>query len=109
MPRKFSPKLLDSIENAEDSLGISLARTCLKAGLPASYAAPMLKVSRMTLHTWFRGGVIRKSRTGQLEQFIDFLKDEIRSGVLPKPTLKQTQEYAEDFAGRAIQVNKSAA
>lgn len=109
MPRKFSPQLLDSIENAEDSLGISLARICLKAGLPASYAAPMLKVSRMTLHTWFRGGIIRKSRTGQLEQFIRFLEEEIRLGVLPKLTLKQTQEYAEDFAGRSIHANKSAA
>jgi len=109
MPRTFSPKLLNSIESAEDSLGISLARTCLKAGLPASYAAPMLKVSRMTLHTWFRGGVIRKSRTGQLEQFIKFIEDEIEAGALPKQTLKETQEYVEHFSGRSIPANKSAA
>jgi hypothetical protein len=109
MPRTFSSQLLNSIESAGDSPGISLAKTCLKAGLPASYVAPMLKVSRMTLHTWFRGGVIRKSRIGQLEQFIKFIEDEISAGVLPKQTLKETQEYVEHFSGRALPANKSAA
>jgi len=102
MPRPPSPELLKRLENAEETLGVSLAKLCVKARLPILYVAVMLGVSRMTLHTWFRGGSIRDSRTTKIKAFMQLINDDIRDGLLPKRTLDETKEYAEAFSGKPI-------
>lgn len=102
MPRPLSSRLIEQLESAEETLGVSLAKLCIKAKLPVLYTSVMLDVSRMTLHTWFRGGNIRAEHAAKIERFIQLIQDDIQSGVLPKKTLEETKEYAEAFAGRPI-------
>lgn len=107
MPRPLSQRLLEQLENAELTPGVSLAKLCIRAKLPVLYVSPMLGVSRMTLHTWFRGGNIRAEHQAKIEKFMALIEDDIQSGVLPKKTLEETKEYAEAFSGRPIlPVNK---
>ena len=106
MPRPLSPALLQKLENAEESLGVSLARLCVKAGLPVLYVSAMLGVSRMTLHTWYRGGNIRAERRSKIETFMRLIDDDIQAGVLPKKRLNETKEYVEGFLGKPIPTNK---
>jgi len=102
MPRPISPDLLTRLENAEESLGVSLGKLCVRAGLPLLYAAAMLDVSRMTLHTWVRGGKVRSDHAPKVEKFIQYIEDELQAGVLPMKTLWEAREYAESFCGRPI-------
>lgn len=102
MPRPLSSRLLEQLENAEETLGVSLAKLCVNAKLPVLYASVMLGVSRMAMHTWFRGGNIRAEHAAKIKKFIQLIEDDIQSGVLPKKTLEETKEYAEAFAGRPI-------
>ena len=102
MPRQLSPTLLQAIETAEESLGMSLARLCIKANLPVLYVSAMLGVSRMTLHTWYRGGEIRQSRHEKIETFMRLIDDDLQDGTLPKQNLNETKKYAEAFCGKRI-------
>ena len=102
MPRTLSPELRERLENTEETLGVSLAKLCIKAGLPALYVATMLDVTRMTLHTWFRGGNIREDRKIKIEKFMQLIEDDIQAGVLPKKNLNETKRYAEAFSGKPI-------
>lgn len=104
MARPLSSTVLQNIETAEDSLGMSLARLCIKANLPVLYVSAMLGVSRMTLHTWYRGGAIRKKRKEKIDAFMRLIDDDIQAGVLPKKSLNETRAYAEDFCGQRIPV-----
>ena len=110
MPRTLSQQLLEQLESTEEvTLGTSLAKLCIKARLPVLYVSTMLGVSRMTLHTWFRGGNIRPDHCVKIEKFMSLIEDDIQSGVLPKKTLDDSREYAEAFSGRPIlPVNKKA-
>lgn len=102
MPRPLSSKLLTQLESAEPTLGVSLAKLCIRARLPVLYVSVILDVSRMAIHTWFRGGNIRPEHASKIEKFMQLIEDDIQSGVLPKKTLEETKEYAEAFAGRPI-------
>ena len=102
MPRPLSSKLLAQLESAEPTLGVSLAKLCVRAKLPVLYVSVMLDVSRMAIHTGFRGGNIRPEHASKIEKFMQLIEDDIQSGVLPKKTLEETKEYAEAFAGRPI-------
>jgi hypothetical protein len=109
MPRTLSRQLLEQLESAEQTLGVSLAKLCIRARLPVLYVSNMLGVSRMALHTWFRGGNIRSEHQSKIEKFMGLIEDDLQSGVLPKKTLEETKEYAEAFSGRPIlPVNKKA-
>lgn len=102
MPRPLSSELLAQLESAEPTLGVSLAKLCVRAKLPVLYVSVILDVSRMAIHTWFRGGNIRIEHASKIEKFMQLIEDDIQSGVLPKKTLDETKEYAEAFCGRPI-------
>ena len=102
MPRPLSHTLLASLETAEDSLGVSLAKLCVKAGIPVLYLSAILGVSRMTLHSWFRGGNMNPSRASHIKGFMSLIEDDLQAGVLPKKTLDETKKYAESIIGKAI-------
>jgi hypothetical protein len=81
---------------------MQLAKVAVEAKLPVMYVASMLGLSRMTLHTWYRGGEVRESRREKIETFIALINDDIQAGVLPKDTLLETKDYAERFSGRPV-------
>jgi hypothetical protein len=98
MARTLSPEILQRIESADaDTLAMQLAKVAVEAKLPVMYVASMLGLSRMTLHTWYRGGEVRESRREKIEAFIALINDDIQAGVLPKDTLLETKDYAERF------------
>lgn len=103
MARTLSPEILQRIESADaDTLAMQLAKVAVEAKLPVMYVASMLGLSRMTLHTWYRGGEVRESRREKIETFIALINDDIQAGVLPKDTLLETKDYAERFSGRPV-------
>jgi hypothetical protein len=103
MTRPYSPKLLDTVENAGTyRLGLDLANTCIKAGLPAAYIAQVFDTTRMTIHTWFRGGAIRFSKRERIEIFIKLVEEDTRKGLLPCKNLRDARAYLKDMIGRPI-------
>jgi hypothetical protein len=94
MPTKYSTDLVESVLGAEKpGLGQELAKVCIEANLPAVYVAKVLGVTRMTLHTWFRGGNIRQAKKERINLFIDLIDEDTRKGVLPAKTFKDAKEY----------------
>ena len=60
MPRTYSQELIDTVNKANPNYpGVALAKACIQANLPSKYVAVALKVTRMTLYSWFRGKPIR--------------------------------------------------
>jgi hypothetical protein len=103
MSRPYSPKYKKLVETSKDyTLGIDLGKTCITANLPATYVAEVFDTTRMTIHTWFRGGVIRSSKRRKIEVFIELLEEDLNKGVLPAKTLKEARTYVEDMIGRPI-------
>lgn len=94
MPTKYRTQLVESVLNAEKpGLGQELAKVCIEANLPAAYVAKVLGTTRMTLHTWFRGGKIRHSKKERINLFMDLVEEDTRKGLLPVKSLKEAKEY----------------
>lgn len=103
MVSKYSAALVDAVRGAtEYKLGVELANTCIAANLPASYVAQVLGVSRMALHTWFRGGAIRPSKRERVDVFIDLVQGDLAKGVLPVQTLAQARAYLGEMTDKPI-------
>lgn len=77
--------------------GQNLARICVEANLPASYVCKVFGVSRMALHTWFRGGPIRNKRMDIVDAFVSLVNKDLKTGVLPARNLKEAKAYIEDM------------
>ena len=72
MARPYGLELLQALDNELDGrLGTELARVCVRANLPTQHLAPVFGVSRMTIHSWFRGKPIRSARHGAIERFMN--------------------------------------
>jgi hypothetical protein len=98
MPRSYSNKFLLTLSKPTAiTTGHYLAKTCVKANLPASYVCTVFGISRMALHTWFRGGSIRPRRETTVDAFISLVEKDLLSGVLPAKNLKDAKEYIEDL------------
>lgn len=102
MPRSYSDKLLRGLHTGEDTVGTRLAKLCIKTKLPARYVAVALEVSRMTVHTWFRGGPIRPKKHALIEAFIRLIKIDLDEGRLPARNLKDAKQYLESMVGKKI-------
>lgn len=103
MPRSYSDKLLLLI-NREDAkgLGCDLAKLCVKANLPASYVAHALNVTRMSVHSWFRGAKLRGKNRQIVEAFMSLVKKDLASGILPARSTAIAKKYIEEMIGRQI-------
>jgi hypothetical protein len=77
--------------------GQLLAKVCVEANLPASYVCKVFGISRMALHTWFRGGPIRNKRMGIVNAFISLVNKDLTAGILPAKNLKEAKAYIEDM------------
>ena len=98
MPRSYSSRFLLTLSKPTAILtGQNLARLCVEANLPASYVCKVFGISRMALHTWFRGGPIRQRRMDMVLAFISLVNKDLKAGVLPAKNLKEAKDYIEDM------------
>jgi hypothetical protein len=98
MPRSYSNRFLLTLSKPDAFLdGQLLAKVCVKANLPASYVCKVFGISRMALHTWFRGGPIRNKRMEIVNAFISLVNKDLTAGVLPAKNLKEAKAYIEDM------------
>lgn len=98
MPRSYSSKFLLTLNKPSAILpGQNLAKLCVEANLPASYVCKAFGISRMALHTWFRGGPIRTKRMDLVHAFISLVNKDLKAGVLPAKNLKEAKEYIEEM------------
>ena len=96
MPRPYSDNLRSSLdEGRPDRLGIKLGKLCVKANLPALYIAKAFGVTRMSIHSWFRGQYIREKNCNKIEHFMKIAEAGLQSGELPADNLKKAREYIE--------------
>ena len=72
-----------------------MAKLCVKANLPAQYVAEIFDVSRMTIHSWFRGKAIRDKNCTRIENFMALVKEGLHDGQLPVLTLIDAKKYLE--------------
>ena len=104
MPRTYSQTLIKEVSNRDPSYnsGIALAQACIKANLPAKYVAVALNVSRMTVHSWFRGAPIREKNKRRVEVFTDLVESDTAKGLLPAKNMMEAKAYIEEMIGRPI-------
>jgi hypothetical protein len=103
MPRIYSEKLTIKLSQSDyNKTGIALGTVCVRANLPATYVARAFGVTRMTIHSWFRGKPLRDKNRQLAEAFIKLVGDDIKAGALPARSMKQAKEYIEDMIGEKI-------
>jgi hypothetical protein len=108
MPTKYSHALIEAVQSTHvRGLGQELALLCIHADLPAAYVAQVLGVSRMTLHTWFRGGEIRERKHVVIEAFMKLVKEDIANGVLPAKTFSEARSYLQTMCDEPIRTTPS--
>tara|TARA_R110002012_G_scaffold140761_3_gene298408 strand:- start:123 stop:455 length:333 start_codon:yes stop_codon:yes gene_type:complete len=94
MPKKYSQEFLIELNNLdEERLGVQLAKACVSADLPISEVAKVFKVSRMTIHSWFRGSPIRDKNATKIKQFMKALDEawrvQLENNTTELPILEQ--------------------
>jgi hypothetical protein len=95
MARTYSEEFLINVHKLDaDREGVKLAKACIKANLPAHYVADVLNVSRMTVHSWFRGKPIRDKNSQAIKAFMKLLDESLADGVLPATTIQDAKDYA---------------
>ena len=99
MPTKYSENLMRAVLGARSTspLGMRLGKACVEAQLPAVYVAQVLGVTRMTLHNWFRGGEIRKSRTDKIIVLLQLIQEDMAKGVLPAGNIADARAYLQEM------------
>jgi hypothetical protein len=103
MPRTYGDKfLLRLYSDSTKGKGAELAKACIKANIPAAYAATALGVSRITIHAWFRGTSIRQANLRVVEAFMTLIGKDIEAGLLPVQDLKGAKKYIENMTGKTL-------
>lgn len=103
MPRTYSDKLLLKLYSEDTKWkGAELAKACIKANIPAAYAASALGVSKVTVHSWFRGSSIRQGNLKTVEAFLSLMQKDTEAGLLPVENLKAAKQYIENMTGTVI-------
>ena len=96
MTRPYSDKFLLSLHDANyKRIGVKLAKVCVKANLPSLYVAKTFGVSRMTIHSWFRGSPVRDKNNTRIEHFIELVEQGLASGDFPASDRIVTKKYLE--------------
>jgi hypothetical protein len=99
MPTKYGDQLVAAVLSSDvRSLGEELALLCIKANLSAVYVAQVLGVSRMTIHTWFRGGSIRPRKKAKIRSFMKILKEDLENGALPVTSVVEGRKYLQGMS-----------
>ena len=96
MTRPYSDKFILGLHHANPKrIGVKLAKICVKANLPSIYVANAFSVSRMTVHSWFRGSPVRDKNNTRIEHFIELAEKGLKKGELPTGTTRQAKTYLE--------------
>jgi len=94
MPRPYSEEFLRFINATESkSLGVTLAKACVRANLPLIQVSRHLDVSKVTVFNWFRGRGMRENMREKVENFLQIVERDLESGVLPISSHKQAELY----------------
>jgi hypothetical protein len=100
VPKKYSPEFLIKLNTFdEERLGVQLAKACVNADLPITEVAKVFGVSRMTMHSWFRGSPIRDKNCIKIKQFMKALDEvwenqlEHNTSVLPITEPRKAAEF----------------
>lgn len=84
MAKHYSEKYLLSLNSLnEKRLGVQFGKRCVKANLPPGMVADLLGVSRMSVHSWFRGGPVRNKTIDRIEKLMDIIDEYLEAGELP--------------------------
>ena len=104
MPRTYSKEFIKELStlNPFDTTGVQLAKACVRANIPAMYVAVALEVTRMTVHSWFRGSPIRDKKRRMVAVFTELIEEDLDNGVLPARTTIAAKQYIEDMIGKKI-------
>lgn len=102
MPKSYSPEYVEMLDAVvmPDNLGVVLAKACVKANIPLKLVAKVFGVSRMTVHTWFRGGEIRSGRKQLIIAFLKVLEEDTARGALPLADFKSAKDYIYDLISK---------
>ena len=103
MSRSYSEALSLQLNQADPNYtGVALGLACLEAKLPATYVAKALGVTRMTIHSWFRGSPLRDKNRLAVEDFIKRVEKDTKAGVLPASSVKAAKKYLENVIGEEL-------
>jgi hypothetical protein len=103
MPRSYGDKFLIELRDADPNrLGVQLGRLCVEANLPALYVAKVLQVSKTTIYAWFRGQYIREEKHKVIEAFMNLVKQDMVSGLLPAKNSIDAKMYLADMTGGTL-------
>lgn len=103
MARPYGEKFIRELERSNlNTLGIQLAKLCVKANIPATYVAVALETSSTTVYSWFRGQGIREHKRKAVEVFIDLMRQDFVNGVLPVADIFAAEQYIESMIGKKI-------
>jgi hypothetical protein len=100
MPKSYSPEFLQKLTKLKNDAfhkpGVKLADVCVSANLPMVYVADAFKVSRMSVHSWFRGQYIREKNVNKIQKFIRLVKSDLDIGLLPAPNMNIAKHYLQN-------------
>jgi hypothetical protein len=74
---------------------VQLGRVCVKANLPTTYVAEAFNVSRMSIHSWFRGQYVREKNYERITKFIELVNKGLDKGVLPAMSSTDAKNFIE--------------
>jgi hypothetical protein len=96
MARPYSEQFLISLQKADPTrIGVQLGRICVKANLPTTYVAEAFNVSRMSIHSWFRGQYVREKNYERITKFIELVNKGLDKGVLPAMSSTDAKSFIE--------------
>lgn len=96
MARSYSEQYLLSLNSLNPKkLGVQFGRVCVRANIPPSVIASVIGVSRMTVHSWFRGKAIREKNADKIEKLMDIFEADLEKGTLPVPSMQEAKKYAQ--------------
>jgi hypothetical protein len=96
MARPYSEGFLLSLQKADPTrIGVQLGKICVKANLATTYVAEAFDVSRMSIHSWFRGQYVREKNYERITKFIDLVKRGIDKGILPAMSPVEAKKFIE--------------
>lgn len=98
MARPYSERFILDLNKADpEKIGTKLALVCVRANLPSTQVAKVFGVSRMSVHSWFRGQFVREKNYEKILRFIKLVTQALEEGVLPAQSVKQSQEFLENL------------
>jgi len=94
MARPYSEQFLINLQKADPTrIGVQLGKICVKANLPTTYVAEAFNVSRMSIHSWFRGQYVREKNYERITKFIELVNKGIDKGILPAVTSTDAKDF----------------